>query len=97
MRVQSSTKSVSAALLICSTTFANAALYNRTIRIKNGEVQSYPAFNSIPLGNLTNWENVAVWKGIPYAASTAGNNRWRAPQPAAAWSSTLDASKYGPF
>jgi para-nitrobenzyl esterase len=26
-----------------------------------------------------------VWRGLPYAASTAGDNRWRAPQPAPAW------------
>ncbi len=26
-----------------------------------------------------------VWRGIPYAASTAGPNRWRAPQPAPCW------------
>ena len=30
--------------------------------------------------------------GIPYAASTAGNNRWRPPQPAVPWTSVLDAT-----
>lgn len=34
---------------------------------------------------------VLVWYGIPYGASTAGKNRWRAPQPVAAWSGTLNA------
>lgn len=32
-----------------------------------------------------------VWYGIPYGASTAGNNRWKAPQPVTAWSGTLSA------
>lgn len=26
-----------------------------------------------------------VWYGVPYGASTEGNNRWKAPQPVAAW------------
>ncbi|MEO0996971.1 MAG: carboxylesterase family protein [Pseudomonadota bacterium] len=26
-----------------------------------------------------------AWRGIPFAASTAGDNRWRAPQPPARW------------
>src|SRR5262252_2202054 len=30
--------------------------------------------------------------GIPYAASTAGTNRWKAPQPAAPWASVLNAT-----
>lgn len=32
-----------------------------------------------------------VWYGVPYGASTAGNNRWKAPQPVTAWSGTLSA------
>lgn len=26
-----------------------------------------------------------VWRGLPFAASTAGENRWRAPKPAPGW------------
>lgn len=33
-----------------------------------------------------------VWYGVPYGASTAGNNRWKAPQPVAAWGGTLSAT-----
>lgn len=33
-----------------------------------------------------------AWYGIPYAASTAGANRWRAPQPVAAWTDTRNAT-----
>ena len=32
-----------------------------------------------------------VYYGVPYGASTAGSNRWRAPQPVAPWSGTLSA------
>lgn len=32
-----------------------------------------------------------VWYGVPYGASTAGTNRWKAPQPVAPWSGTLSA------
>lgn len=27
-----------------------------------------------------------VWRGVPFASSTAGENRWRAPRPAPGWS-----------
>lgn len=33
-----------------------------------------------------------IWYGIPYGASTAGKNRWKAPQPVSAWLGTLNAS-----
>jgi para-nitrobenzyl esterase len=34
--------------------------------------------------------------GIPFASPPTGENRWRAPRPAAAWSGTRDASRFGP-
>ncbi|GGN98244.1 carboxylesterase family protein [Saccharibacillus kuerlensis] len=36
-----------------------------------------------------------VWQGIPYAASTAGAQRWKAPSDPAPWSGVLDATKPG--
>ncbi len=36
------------------------------------------------------------FRGIPYAADTSGNNRWRAPQDPEPWSGNLDASSFGP-
>lgn len=39
----------------------------------------------------TNLGQACSFLGIPYAASTAGENRWRPPQPAAQWGSVLNA------
>jgi para-nitrobenzyl esterase len=40
-------------------------------------------------------QGVASWKGIPFAAPPVGPLRWRAPQPAAAWSGVRQATEYG--
>ncbi|KAJ5094094.1 alpha/beta-hydrolase [Penicillium angulare] len=74
----------------------SAALYESVVQTKYGAVQGYPAFNKTSTGNLTNWKDITVWKGIPFAATTGGENRWRAPQPASSWNSTLDAKTWGP-
>lgn len=76
---------------------ADTSLFNTVIQTKSGPVQGYPAFNSTSTGNLTNWEDIAVWKGIPFAASTAGQNRFKPPQSAVAWNTTLDAGSFGPI
>ncbi|MEU2422183.1 carboxylesterase family protein [Streptomyces sp. NPDC007851] len=39
---------------------------------------------------------VTVYKGVPYAASTAGANRWRPPQPAPPWNGVRTADSWGP-
>ena len=39
---------------------------------------------------------VHVFKGVPYAASTAGANRFMPPQPLARWSTVRDAVDWGP-
>lgn len=40
--------------------------------------------------------SVNVFKGLPYAASTAGEGRFMPPRPATPWTEVRDASNYGP-
>jgi carboxylesterase 2 len=81
--------------LLCHIERSAAALYNTVIQTNYGPVQGVKAFNSTPNGNLSNWEDITVWKGIPYGADTSGANRWRPPQPAIPWNTTFQASSYG--
>src|SRR5215467_10495744 len=39
--------------------------------------------------------SVRVFKGIPFAAPPLGENRWRAPQPAAKWEGVRKADAFG--
>ncbi|MFE9561656.1 carboxylesterase/lipase family protein [Streptomyces sp. NPDC006487] len=41
-------------------------------------------------------DDLAVFKGVPYAAPPVGPLRWRPAQPHPGWSGTLDATEYGP-
>ncbi|KAL1606445.1 hypothetical protein SLS60_003849 [Paraconiothyrium brasiliense] len=85
-----------AAVLGLNVLGAQAALYESVLQTPQGPVQGYPAFNSSPANmNLTNWKDVTVWKGIPFAADTSGENRFRPPQPRTPWNTTLDAKDYG--
>ena len=38
-----------------------------------------------------------MWRGIPYAATTAGANRFRRPQPVEPWEGVRDAAEFGPI
>jgi para-nitrobenzyl esterase len=54
------------------------------VAVKNGSLRGSVA------GDL------AVYKGIPYAAPPVGELRWKAPQPAASWTGVRDATAFGP-
>lgn len=41
--------------------------------------------------------DIAIFRGLPYAADAGGDNRWRAPEPAPSWSGDRDASAFGPI
>src|SRR5438876_9521172 len=43
----------------------------------------------------TTQPTVRAFKGIPYAAPPLGENRWRAPQPAAKWDGVRNAGAFG--
>jgi para-nitrobenzyl esterase len=45
--------------------------------------------------NDSQLDHVRVFKGIPYAASTDGPNRWREPQPVTPWQGTLRCDRFG--
>ena len=57
---------------------------NSLVQTKLGEV----------VGFADNYDTYA-WLGIPYARSPEGDLRWRAPQPAVPWQTTLQATDYG--
>ncbi len=50
-----------------------------------------------PLGELSGSNTDGVWafRGVPYATPPLGELRWRPPQPAAAWTGTRDATRFG--
>ena len=54
-------------------------------RMAQGEVVGFEADNG-----------AFVWRGIPFAASTAGANRWRAPQAPPIWQGVRDALDFTP-
>src|ERR1041384_1794828 len=47
-------------------------------------------------GVVTAPSGVHVFKGIPFAASAAGEGRWREPAPRAPWTGGLQADHYAP-
>lgn len=73
---------------------ASAVLYKAPVQIKDGKVQGFQALNSTTASNLTNWQDITAWLGIPFAADTS-KYRWKAPQPAVPWKTTLNATAYG--
>jgi para-nitrobenzyl esterase len=40
--------------------------------------------------------DLRAWRGIPYAASVAGEGRFRAPRPSEPWTGVRDATSFGP-
>jgi len=59
----------------------------RKVLTESGWVQGIPAADP----------RVTAFKGIPFAASAAGENRWRAPQPAPPWDGIRKCFEFGPI
>ena len=60
------------------------------VSTKNGDVGGVLSYG-------TDYTPVTLFKGIPYAAPPADENRWREPQPADSWEGILACDKYAPM
>ncbi len=56
-----------------------------TVKTEQGKIQ----------GKTINGGKVRAFLGLPYAAPPVGDLRWKAPQAAAKWTGTRDATRYG--
>lgn len=66
-------------------------------RGKKPEFQGVVAETSRGRVRGVNNDGIRTFKGIPYAASTEGVNRFRAPKPATPWKGIRDTLAYGPI
>ena len=79
------TTMIAAALVALGT--ANAAVaVDETVKLDTGLVS----------GIASGTPDVQVFKGIPYAAPPIGDQRWRAPRPAAKWDGVRKADTFSP-
>lgn len=86
------------ASLAVAATVAQAQLWDKVIETSYGPVQGYQYFNESTLEKFFNISesNVTAFLGIPFAADTGYQNRWKAPQPRERWNQTLKATAFGP-
>lgn len=70
-------------VLIAASLLAASPVAAETVSVTGGAV------SGVTQGDVT------AFKGIPYAASPTGANRWRAPQPVAAWKGVRSGADYG--
>lgn len=85
------------ALLALGTSLAEAQLWDKVIQTSLGPVQGYKYFNESTLEKFfdISESNVTAYLGIPFAADTGYQNRWKAPQPRTPWNETLHATEWG--
>lgn len=77
---------------------SQAYLYNQTIQTEYGPVQGFKYFNQSTVEKFFNRSdsNVAAFLGIPFAADTGYQNRWKPPQRRDPWNATFQATEFGP-
>lgn len=75
-----------------------AALYDTPIKTEYGTVQGFKYFNSSTTQKYFGLpdSDVAAFLGVPYAADTSYQNRWKPAQPREPWNGTLMATEFGP-
>src|SRR5688500_9807957 len=73
-----------AAAVVVTTTYVKAMVPEQ-VKLDSGTVA----------GTLSGQPSVRVFKGIPFAAPPLGENRWKAPQPAAQWEGVRKADAFG--
>ncbi|KAJ5280161.1 hypothetical protein N7478_005533 [Penicillium angulare] len=89
------TKSLAA--LALGAAVAEAQLWDKVIDTSLGPVKGYKYFNQTTLETYFNRSesNVTAYLGIPFAADTGYQNRWKPPQPREPWTETYDATEWG--
>lgn len=77
---------------------ADAKLYGVPVKTQYGYVEGFKYFNTSTTQKYFNLpdSDVAAFLGVPYAASTAYENRWKVAQPREPWNGTFNASSWGP-
>ncbi len=68
----------------CAIVWSSAAVSAQTVKVDGGLIQ----------GRVDG--DLAVYKGIPFAAPPVGERRWKAPQPVVAWTGTRPATDFAP-
>ncbi|MGI9626775.1 MAG: carboxylesterase/lipase family protein [Longimicrobiales bacterium] len=66
----------------------------RHVGKRGSAVPATATMRSIDQGDVVGLQaenGASVWRGVPYAASTAGVNRWRPPRPAPRWEGVREA------
>lgn len=76
---------------------AQAQLWDKVIETNYGPVQGYKYFNESTLEKYfeISESNVTAFLGIPFAADTGYQNRWKPPQPREKWNTTYKATSWG--
>lgn len=77
---------------------SSAVLYDIPVNTEYGGVQGFKYFNSSATQKyfILPDSHVAAFLGIPYAADTAYQHRWRPAQRRQPWNHTLKAHDFGP-